>query len=161
MANHDADKHRTGNPLILFSLRCAKDHRFDSWFRSGDDFDRLAASGTLACPECDDTVITKAPMAPPVRTSDTGPAPVAVPSRPLSGPPNHPSHAAIAELRRQIEANSDDVGTGFVAEARAIHLGDRPARAIRGQARPDQARALIEDGIPIVPLPFFPTRKSN
>ena len=68
---------------------------------------------------------------------------------------------AIAALRRQIEQNSDYVGLDFAAEARAIHLGDAPERSIYGEARPEEARALIEDGIPVAPLPFLPTRKAH
>jgi hypothetical protein len=67
----------------------------------------------------------------------------------------------MAALRRKIEANSDYVGTNFAAEARRMHDGDSPARAIHGEARPAEARKLIEDGVPILPLPFGPARKVN
>ena len=60
----------------------------------------------------------------------------------------------MAEIRRQIEANSEDVGDDFAKEARAIHDGTRPERSIIGRARPEEASSLIEDGVPVVPLPW-------
>ena len=64
-------------------------------------------------------------------------------------------------LRRQVEENSEYVGVNFVTEARRMHQGDAPERAIYGEARPEEAKRLIEDGVPIAPLPFFPARKTN
>jgi hypothetical protein len=75
--------------------------------------------------------------------------------------PQSEIEAAIAALRRQIEENSEYVGLNFAAEARQMHEGDSPVRAIHGEARPDEARKLIEDGVPVAPLPFLPTRKVN
>ncbi len=69
--------------------------------------------------------------------------------------------AALQELRRKVEKNSEYVGKGFASEARAMHLGEAPERAIFGEARVEEARELIEDGIAVVPLPFLPGRKSN
>lgn len=77
---------------------------------------------------------------------------------------NVPSNAveqALTELRKRIEDNSDYVGREFASEARKMHLGDAPARAIYGEAKLDEARALVEDGVPVAPLPFLPNRKSN
>ena len=68
---------------------------------------------------------------------------------------------ALAELKAHIEKTSEDVGRDFAREARAIHLGDAPSRAIRGEARPEEARKLVEDGVPIAPLPFKVGRKTN
>ena len=64
-------------------------------------------------------------------------------------------------MRRQVEDNSEYVGLNFATEARAIHDGDKPNRAIYGEARADEARKLIEDGVPVAPLPFMPRRKTN
>jgi hypothetical protein len=74
--------------------------------------------------------------------------------------PASPAEQALAELRKRIEAQSEDVGRNFANEARRIHEGVAPERAIIGEARPSEARALIEDGIPVAPLPW-PARKSN
>ena len=68
---------------------------------------------------------------------------------------------AISKLRDHVEKNSEYVGSQFANEARAIHEGDSPNRAIYGEARPDEARKLAEDGIPALPLPFLPRQKTN
>ena len=81
------------------------------------------------------------------------------PERPLSAPAS-PAEQALAELRRRIEAKSEDVGRDFAAEARRIHAGEAPERPIIGEARPAEARALVEDGIPVAPLPWS-GRKTN
>jgi hypothetical protein len=75
--------------------------------------------------------------------------------------PSSEMEQAIADLRRKVEANSDYVGDSFVKEARAMHLGDAPERAIHGEAKLEDARELIEEGVPVMPLPFRPGRKSN
>ena len=82
------------------------------------------------------------------------------PDRPLSAPAS-PAEQALAELRKHVEQNSDYVGGRFASEARAMHEGSAPERAIYGEARPDEARALIEDGVPVAPLPFNIGRKTN
>lgn len=133
--------------MIRYTLRCAADHAFDSWFQSASAFDTLNGAGHLSCPDCGSTDITKALMAPAIRPTLTEPA--------------TPREQALAELRRTIEDNSDYVGDGFVAEARRMHEGDAPRRAIHGEARLDEARKLLEDGIPVAPLPFLPARRSN
>lgn len=144
--------------MINFTLRCEQDHRFDSWFPSAAAFDRLLAAGMVTCAICGSTRIEKALMTPSVQASrDKAPR---EPARPLSSPAS-PAEQALAELRRRIEANSDYVGMNFAREARDIHEGLIPARPIHGEARPDEARALIEDGVPVAPLPFRIGRKSN
>ena len=141
--------------MIRFALRCAEGHRFDSWFASGAEFDRLSAAGMLGCAVCGGSGIAKDLMAPRVSAgSEPGPAPS------LSAPAST-AEQAFAELRRRIEATSENVGKDFALEARRIHAGEAPARAIIGEARPADARALIEDGIPVAPLPWSQGRKAN
>ncbi len=145
--------------MIRYTLKCAADHAFDSWFQSGDACDTLIESGRVTCPICGVADVTKTLMAPTVRPArSTG----AVPSgeRPLAAPATQ-VEADLAALRKKIEENSDYVGLNFAAEARRIHAGDAPERSIYGEARPDEARALIEDGVPVAPLPFVPGRKTN
>jgi hypothetical protein len=137
--------------MIRFSLRCKEAHRFDSWFGSGADFDRLLDAGLVSCPVCGSTA-EKDLMAPNIAVSSPE-------ERPLSAPAS-PAEQALAELRRRIEAEAEDVGRGFAAEARRIHEGEAPSRPIMGEARPADARALMEDGIPVAPLPW-PNRKAN
>jgi hypothetical protein len=138
--------------MIRYSLTCNQDHAFDSWFQSAAAWDRLAASGLVACAVCGSTKVTKALMAPALRGEVEPPA--------LSGPRND-AEKALAALRAKIESESDYVGLSFAAEARAMHEGQMPERAIHGEARPDEARALLEDGVPIAPLPFRPRARTN
>lgn len=137
--------------MIRYALRCAEGHRFESWFASGAEYDRLGAARLLTCAVCGGAGVEKDMMAPGVRPNAEGP---------LSAPAS-PAEQALTELRRKIEAVSENVGTNFAAEARRIHAGDAPARPIIGEARPAEARALIEDGVPIAPLPWGPARKAN
>lgn len=144
--------------MIRYALRCDEGHGFDGWFRSAEGFDAQQAAGLVSCSVCGSTQVEKAPMAPAVPARES--VGRETPPHPLSAPAS-PAEAALAALRRHVEANSDYVGDRFAAEARAIHEGERPGRPIHGEARPDEARKLIEDGIPVAPLPFRPTRKAN
>jgi hypothetical protein len=138
--------------MIRFSLRCDQAHRFDSWFGSGADYDRLAGAGLVACAVCGSTAVEKDLMAPRI-TGGAQPEPT------LTGPAS-PAEQALAELRRRVEAQTEDVGRDFAREARRIHEGTAPERAIIGEARPSEARALLEDGIPVAPLPWSSRRSS-
>jgi len=156
--------------MIQYALKCADGHRFDSWFKSAEAFDKLAAAGMVQCAVCGSDQVEKAMMTPRVRPGrkaadpapESVPAPVpgAVAERPLSQPAS-PAEQAIAELRRKVEATSDYVGSNFASEARAMHQGETPERPIYGEAKPEEARALIEEGVPVTPLPFTPNRKTN
>lgn len=154
--------------MIRFTLRCAQDHRFDSWFPSAAAFDRLRGSGHLICAECGDTAVDKAPMAPAVATPrHDAPRPEAPrpdaprPDAPRLEPQAGARAAALQALKKKIESETDYVGEAFAREARAIHDGLAPERPIWGEVNPEDARALIDDGVPIAPLPFVPTRKTN
>lgn len=137
--------------MIRYSLACEDGHAFESWFADAAAFDRLAAAGQLSCAVCGAPGVKKALMAPQVAPSGKG-----VLAATLS-----PAEEALAALRHKVESESEYVGLSFAAEARAMHEGEKPERPIYGEARPDEARSLIEDGIPVAPLPFRPTRKSN
>ncbi len=141
--------------MIRYALTCAAKHDFESWFQSSAAYDRLAAQGRVTCPDCGSADVRKAMMAPAVSGADRRAAPDAAP------PPPAEIERALAALRRQVEENSDYVGLNFAAEARRIHQGEAPERSIYGEARPDEARRLIEDGVPVAPLPFVPRRKTN
>lgn len=150
--------------MIRYSLTCRDGHGFDSWFQSDAAFGALKAAGQLACPVCGVVTVEKTLMAPsiaPKRTTAPAPTETQAAERPTLTQPQSELEVAIAALRRQIEENSDYVGLNFAAEARRMHEGDAPTRAIHGEARPDEARALIEDGVPVAPLPFLPGRKVN
>lgn len=149
--------------MIQFSLRCSNDHRFDSWFQSSAAYDKLERAGLVTCAVCGVASVAKAVMAPRVRPArDAASLPPQHPTAPATATaPADPTAQALAALRKHIETNSDYVGKDFASEARAIHDGTAPERAIYGEARPEDARRLIEDGVPIAPLPFVPRRKTN
>jgi hypothetical protein len=148
--------------MIRYALKCAGDHRFESWFQSASAFDTLSRGGHVACPVCGGTDVEKAIMAPRVATTDKAPAapPQETAKRPLSGPA-HPAEQMLRKLRDHIEKNSTYVGNRFAAEARAMHVGDRDEASIHGEATPEEARALVEDGVPILPVPIPVPEKSN
>lgn len=144
----DGTKH-----MIRYDLTCANDHQFDSWFRSGADCDALLAKKLVSCTACGDTAVRKALMTPGVSTSDK----TAI-DAPLRGKDDdHP----LAKLKREIEEKADDVGQNFATQARDMHDGLIPNRPIYGQANGAETKALLEDGVPILPLPFVPTKKTN
>ena len=155
--------------MIRYSLKCAHGHEFDSWFQSADAFDSLMSAGMVTCAVCGTKEVNKSLMAPRVRPArnavakpDTRAQEPEVPQKAgaLSAPAS-PQEQALAQLKRHVEENSDYVGMNFAAEARKMHDGDAPERAIHGEAKPEEARKLIEDGVPVAPLPFLPTRKAN
>ena len=153
--------------MIHYALKCGAGHGFDSWFQSATAFDRLAGAGLLTCAVCGGADVAKGLMAPMVQTAETAaPDPAtagASPAPPMQqlALPTTELQKQIAELRRKVEENSTYVGGNFAAEARAIHDGTAPERSIWGEARPDEARALMEDGVPVAPLPFMPSRKAH
>lgn len=144
--------HAGARVMIRFTLKCDRGHRFDSWFQSAEAFDRLCDARMLSCSVCGSPAVEKALMTPQVRSPRD--------AQPLTPPPTE-REDAVAELRRKIEATADYVGPRFVQEARDMHDGTTPARAIYGEAGGDEARRLIEDGIPVLPLPFPTGRKTN
>lgn len=154
--------------MIQYALKCSNGHSFDSWFQSAAAFDKLSAAGMVTCAVCGCGDVEKAIMTPRVRSArrsddvDTPEQPKAEAGGDVSVATPSPDVAKVlSELRRRVEENSDYVGKNFADEARKIHLGDAPERAIYGEAKPDEAKALIEDGIPVAPLPFVPSRKTN
>lgn len=144
--------------MIRYALKCGEGHSFESWFQSADAFDALAERGLLACAICGAADVSKAMMAPRVSVDDVAKAPTD--DRPLSTPA-HPAEAALRAMREHVEKTSTYVGGNFAREARAMHVGDVPEKPIYGQAGPEEAKALIEDGVPILPLPGVPGDKAN
>lgn len=116
----------------------------------------LAGKGLVACAICGDNDVTKAIMAPNLsRKGDAGK------DAPTLTEPSNPAEQALKDMRENLEKNSTYVGGKFADEARKIHLGDAPERQIHGEAKPEEAKALIEDGVPILPIPFLPKSKAN
>lgn len=148
--------------MIKFSLRCDQGHAFDSWFKAGKAFDDLVARDMVQCPVCGSNAVTKALMAPAVALGQQQKQPPPPPTNPTPTlQKSRDAEQKLKALRKQIETNSEYVGDSFAAEARAMYLGDIPDRPIYGEAQPQEAKALIEEGVPVMPLPFIPSRKSN
>ncbi|MDA8587042.1 DUF1178 family protein, partial [Rhodobacteraceae bacterium] len=126
---------------------------------SNDKFDALQDSGHVTCPKCNSSTVTKELMAPPVRASRK--AKKAEVPQPMATGPDPEVADAIKAIRDHVEKNSDYVGDDFAKQARAMHDGDKPQRSIHGQANVEDAKKLIEDGVPAVPLPFIPRQKTN
>lgn len=139
--------------MIRYSLKCDKDHEFESWFQSADAYEKLAQSGMVTCSICSSSEVQKSIMTPRIGKNTTAP-------RPLSAPATA-AEQAVKELRAHIEANSENVGKDFATEARKIHHGEAPERSIYGEAKPEEAKSLIEDGVPVAPLPFMNKGKTN
>lgn len=145
--------------MIRYALKCCNGHRFESWFQSGAAFDALQERGLAQCPTCGSTDIAKDLMAPKVAVKK-----VSVPNeapQPVANAPDPELVKAIEKLRSHVETNSEYVGQKFASEARAMHLGDTPNRAIYGEVDKKEAKALLEDGVPAVPLPFIPRQKTS
>lgn len=167
--------------MIVYALKCGAGHRFDGWFRNGEDCDSQLARHLVACPSCGDSAVGKAPMAPRIakgRRGDDAPAAGAPPAgAPAAGPaPEQASPAPAAvpdaalpegvtpgdvrrflrEMRRQVEANATYVGGGFAEEARKIHYGEAEGRPIYGETTPQEARDLREEGVEFSAIPWLP-----
>jgi hypothetical protein len=132
--------------MIHFSLRCAKGHEFEGWFRDGATYDKQAKAGKVACPECGSVKIEKAPMAPRLATTS---------SKAELSPAE--MRKALVALRRHVETNCKYVGPRFAEEARKIHYGETEAKPIYGESTSDEAKALTDEGIAIGRIPWIPT----
>ncbi len=158
--------------MIVFDLHCARgNHVFEAWFGSSGDFEDQKARALIACPLCGDTAISKAVMAPNVAAKGNQKAPevgkVVAVTTPDQAPPKFDEMKAmlakLAEAQAEALKASTWVGRDFDAQARAIDAGESPNEMIHGEVSPDEARALIEDGIDIMPLPLpvVPPNKRN
>ena len=158
--------------MIRYSLRCERDHSFESWFQSSSAYETQVRRKLVTCPVCGSAKIEKAIMAPQIvskkgrdiarpasapEPAAAQPAEVATPaSTPLLMAQERELRAKIKELRDHIVKNADNVGARFPSEARKMHYGDVEHRPIYGEASPDEARALIEEGVEVSPLPVLP-----
>ena len=139
--------------MIKYALGCAEGHAFDSWFPDSAAYEKQRKRGFVVCPECGSTSVDKAIMAPAVvggerGAMEAGPE-IAVDDR------RRKAREFFRHMRREIEANTDDVGSKFPQVARAIHLGEERERAIRGRASLAEAKSLLEDGVGVLPMPML------
>lgn len=147
--------------MIRFSLSCDQGHTFESWFRDGDSYDEQAERGLLSCAHCASTKVTKAIMAPQVARKDREIAPAAAPQPvALMSPEEQALRAKVRELRAMLVEKSEYVGDNFATEARKMHEGDIEHRPIYGEAKNEEVRSLIEDGVDILPLPVLPDERN-
>jgi hypothetical protein len=154
--------------MIRYSLRCERGHGFESWFQSSAAYEQQEKRGLVNCPSCGSAKVERAIMAPQIVSKKgrdiaapaRAPAPVAEAATPASTPllmaQERELRAKLKELRDHIVKNADNVGERFPNEARKMHYGDIEHRPIYGEASPDEARALIDEGVEVSPLPVLP-----
>lgn len=155
--------------MIVFDLFCADGHRFEGWFGSSADYDDQQARGLLECPHCGSGAVSKAPMAPAVPAKGNQRQEVLPPqaAQPMANTPMPPqvqqALAMLAKAQAEALKRSTWVGDKFAEESRAMHYGERDEAPIHGQATLAEAKALIEEGVPVAPLPFpvAPPEKLN
>jgi len=140
--------------MILYDLKCAKGHVFEAWFRDSGTYERQEKAGRLECPDCGSRKVARAPMAP----SIVGPKERARP--PADAEAAAKARELLQQLRQEVERNCDYVGDGFAEEARRIHYGETDPRGIYGEASDDEARELVEEGIPFGRVPWLPRTDS-
>ena len=143
--------------MKVLDLHCRSEHVFEGWFASEEDFQSQLGKGLVQCPLCGDDQIQKRLSAPRLNLRASASARAPVPTAEHSPPPKLPSDASQAaawlQRMRQAVAQSEDVGERFTEEARKMHWGEADQRPIRGQANIDQTLQLLEEGIPVLPLP--------
>jgi len=158
--------------MIHYNLRCEKGHAFESWFQSSSAYEAQEKRKLVNCPVCGSAKVQRAIMAPQIvskkgrASAEAAPAPavaattateVAAPaSTPLLMAQERELRAKLKELREHIVKNADNVGERFPNEARKMHYGDIEHRPIYGEASPEEARALIDEGVEVTPLPVLP-----
>jgi hypothetical protein len=167
--------------MIRYALVCDKSHEFESWFQNSGAFDKQVKRGLVTCPMCGSTKVEKAIMAPKLARTDTDAAemrtamaaetesaadatPVAAPEEKapvaMLSPQEQEFRKKLKELRDHLTQNSDNVGQRFPEEARKMHYGEIEHRSIYGEASPDEAKALAEEGVPFHPLPILPDERN-
>ena len=144
--------------MIKYALACEQAHEFESWFPSSEAFEAQRKRGFVTCPFCNSAKVEKQIMAPSVARTDKAPkapAPEAQSVAVLSDRERE-LRAALRALREHVMKNAEDVGKGFVEEARKMHYGETEERSIYGEADLAEAKALLEEGIAVLPLPLVP-----
>lgn len=150
--------------MKVLDLQCGHGHIFEAWFASELDFQHQLEKGLLSCPVCDEPQVTKLPSAPRLQLGSRHHNPSTPSSSPTAKAEHDPRRdlqAAWLAWSHQIASQTEDVGTDFPDLARQMHEGDIPERAIRGESTLEQVRALLDDGIPVVPLAIPPASKKT
>jgi hypothetical protein len=155
--------------MIRYTLVCERQHEFESWFANSAAYDKQAKRGLVACPICGSSKVEKAIMAPRLARSDKRiDVPPAPPAAPVPAAPDTPAPVAMVspqerelrsklkELRDHLTKNAENVGRKFPDEARKMHYGEIEHRSIYGEASPQEAKDLHEEGVEFHPLPTLP-----
>jgi len=152
--------------MIRYNLRCERDHAFESWFQSSSAYETQEKRKLVNCPVCGSAKVERAIMAPQIVSKKGRDVPVQAPvaatevttpaSTPLMMAQERELRTKLKELRDHIVKNADNVGERFPNEARKMHYGDIEHRPIYGEASPEEARSLIEEGVEVSPLPVLP-----
>ena len=145
--------------MIKYALACDEAHEFESWFASSEAYDEQRRRGFVTCPLCDSPRVEKQIMAPRVARTDRGEAaPPPAESKPVAvlSDRERELRAMLRAFREHVTKNAEDVGDAFPEEARKMHYGEAEHRSIYGQAHPAEAKALLEEGIEVLPLPLGP-----
>jgi hypothetical protein len=141
--------------MIHYQLRCSAEHGFDGWFKDSTSFEKQARKGLLECPVCGTTTVERALMAPSVGRKANAVTKKKEPAKAVATE-TVPAEmrAMLQKLRAEVEKNCDYVGENFADEARRIHNGESDVRGIYGEATPEQAESLADDGIEIARIPW-------
>ena len=148
--------------MILYQLRCGKDHEFEAWFKDGQTCERQLARKSIECPACGNRKVSKALMAPRIGASEKKQQAANLPAKPAAEGSHPMSVMASAmrrhlqEIRTKVEENCDYVGDKFSDEARKIHYGEIEARGIYGEATDEQHQELVEEGVEVARIPWLP-----
>jgi hypothetical protein len=145
--------------MIVYDLLCAKRHSFEGWFSSAEDFARQREALLVRCPICEDVAVERRPSAQ-VRVGQAAPPQKAVERADTDNTPRPvvAGDGEVMQLLRRLVSDTENVGRAFAEEARKIHYEEAPKRGIRGQATPDEAEELRDEGIDFMSLPHFLTR---
>lgn len=149
--------------MIKYALACEQAHAFESWFPSSEAFETQRERGFVICPFCDSSKVEKQIMAPSVARTDKARAPAIAPdAQPMAvlTEQEQQLRAALRTLREHMMKNAEDVGKGFVEEARKMHYGEAEERSIYGEANLEEAHALLEEGIDVLLLPVVPNDRN-
>ncbi|HEY1608769.1 MAG TPA: DUF1178 family protein [Paraburkholderia sp.] len=133
--------------MKVLDLQCPDGHRFEGWFASADEFESQLSRKLVACPVCGATDVNRLPSAPRLNLSGAGEAPPSVKPDPAQW------QGQLMRAIREVLDKTENVGERFAEEARRIHYNEAPVRSIRGVASAEDARALVEEGIDVMPLP--------
>jgi hypothetical protein len=165
--------------MIRYSLVCDDKHEFDVWFKNAADYDKQKKRKLVTCPACGSSKVEKALMTPslgrgaktgaraeaPLAESATAETPMPAPTEnktpvAMMSPQEREFRTKLKELRDHLTKNAENVGGKFPEEARKMHYGEKEHRSIYGEASPQDAKELAEEGIEFHPLPMLPDERN-